>query len=185
MNWWHLSPCLVSDIDSIATYLAVLASIGGMPSQHTTITRAAQRLMTPLGRLLQVRPRPSSHIRYTVRTSSLLRTMATTNKSSTAPNATAGSTTSSTPGEQTSQQVLPLPEPAPGSRAVELDVGSGQSVKLDHLGPMVVNRDGTLSRVANWEQMADIERQNTLRILGKRNQLRMAALRAEDEQKAA
>ena len=68
---------------------------------------------------------------------------------------------------------------------MELDVGSGQSVKLDHLGPMVVNRDGTLSRVANWEQMADIERQNTLRILGKRNQLRMAALRAEDEQKTA
>jgi hypothetical protein len=69
--------------------------------------------------------------------------------------------------------------------AGELDVSSGQGVKLDHLGPMVVKRDGTLSRVANWEQMADIERRNTLRILGKRNQLRMAALRAEEDERAA
>ncbi|KAF2727651.1 hypothetical protein EJ04DRAFT_401859, partial [Polyplosphaeria fusca] len=53
-------------------------------------------------------------------------------------------------------------------------------VKLDHLGPMVVNRDGTLSRVANWEQMSEVEKKNTLRILGKRNQLRMQALKDKE-----
>jgi hypothetical protein len=42
---------------------------------------------------------------------------------------------------------------------------------------MVVNRDGTLSRVANWAEMTPHERQATLRVLGKRNQLRLGALR--------
>ena len=57
----------------------------------------------------------------------------------------------------------------------------GSTVKLDHLGPLVVNKDGTLSRIANWEQMADIERQNTLRILGKRNMLRREVLQKAEE----
>ncbi|KAF2147033.1 uncharacterized protein K452DRAFT_194342, partial [Aplosporella prunicola CBS 121167] len=53
-------------------------------------------------------------------------------------------------------------------------------LRLDHLGPMVVNRDGTLSRIANWEGMTELERTNTLRVLGKRNQLRLKALEQED-----
>ncbi|KAF2641158.1 hypothetical protein P280DRAFT_372494, partial [Massarina eburnea CBS 473.64] len=81
--------------------------------------------------------------------------------------------------ENTAQQPLPLPEPPTGSKAIELNVSSGEGVKLDHLGPMVVNRDGTLSRIGNWEQMTEIEQKNTLRILGKRNQLRLDSLKAE------
>ncbi|KAF1361220.1 hypothetical protein EJ07DRAFT_70049, partial [Lizonia empirigonia] len=50
-------------------------------------------------------------------------------------------------------------------------------VRLDHLGPLVVNKDGSLSRIANWDTMAEIERANTLRVLGKRNQLRLGGLR--------
>ncbi|UKZ80581.1 hypothetical protein TrVFT333_008343 [Trichoderma virens FT-333] len=71
--------------------------------------------------------------------------------------------------------------PAPGSNSenvTTLDVsGSGTTVKLDALGPMVVNVDGTMSRISNWDKMADIEKENTLRIIGKRNQQRLAALR--------
>ncbi len=59
---------------------------------------------------------------------------------------------------------------------------NGKAVMLDKLGPMVVGRDGTLSRIANWGEMTEIERQNTLRILGKRNQLRLGALRAAAEE---
>ncbi|KAL1840302.1 hypothetical protein VTJ49DRAFT_591 [Mycothermus thermophilus] len=57
-------------------------------------------------------------------------------------------------------------------------VVNGQAVALDNLGPMVVGRDGTVSRIANWHEMTEIERQNTLRVLCKRNQLRLANLRA-------
>lgn len=88
------------------------------------------------------------------------------------PQATQPSQTSST---------LPLPAP-PTDQTQQLDVsGGGGSIKLDHLGPLVVNQDGTLSRIANWEHMTEIERRNTLRVLGKRNQLRMAALKAEGQ----
>ena len=59
------------------------------------------------------------------------------------------------------------------------------SIKLDHLGPMVVNVDGTMSRISNWDTMADIEKENTLRIIGKRNKARLEVLRAKDGEKGA
>lgn len=74
---------------------------------------------------------------------------------------------------------LPLPEPSSESDSTKLSV-NGEGVKLDHLGPLVVNKDGTLSRIANWGNMAEVERQNTLRILGKRNQLRMESLKEQE-----
>jgi hypothetical protein len=54
------------------------------------------------------------------------------------------------------------------------------NVKLDHLGPMVVNVDGTLSRISNWDKMAEIEQRNTWRIIGKRNKERLAILREKE-----
>ncbi|KAJ3289993.1 hypothetical protein HDU76_007451 [Blyttiomyces sp. JEL0837] len=52
-------------------------------------------------------------------------------------------------------------------------------VKLDALGPVVVNEDGTLSRITNWDKMTDGERTNTLRVLNKRNKARLERLRKE------
>lgn len=78
--------------------------------------------------------------------------------------------------------------PAPGQGDVEGDGSSrtlevdGKAVALDHLGPMVVGRDGTVSRIANWDEMTEMERRNTLRVLCKRNQVRLAALRGKDGQ---
>jgi hypothetical protein len=88
---------------------------------------------------------------------------------------------------QVKKQRLPLPCPPPnhGSEgapgATKLDVtGDGTTFKLDHLGPLVINRDGTMARIANWGEMGDIERKNTLRILGKRNQLRLEHLKGRE-----
>ncbi|KLU91517.1 hypothetical protein MAPG_10035 [Magnaporthiopsis poae ATCC 64411] len=93
--------------------------------------------------------------------------------------------TTTTATTTTTAKLPALPEPGSssnddnGSPAQQLDLSAGQgSVTLDHLGPMVVNRDGTMSRIANWGEMSDIERQNTLRVLGRRNQLRLGDLRA-------
>ncbi|KAK0662925.1 hypothetical protein QBC41DRAFT_350310 [Cercophora samala] len=82
----------------------------------------------------------------------------------------------------------PLPAlPAPGTETAEdpsqkttTVVVNGAPISLDALGPMVVNRDGTLARIANWQEMSSFERENTLRVLGKRNQLRLATLRGEE-----
>lgn len=91
------------------------------------------------------------------------------------PNPTPAETTAAS-ASTTPQAPLPLPLPTTApSPQLDLSTGAG-TVKLDHMGPLVVNKDGTLSRIANWESMAEIERQNTLRILGKRNQLRREGL---------
>lgn len=55
-------------------------------------------------------------------------------------------------------------------------------MKMDALGPLVVNQDSSLSRIDNWGQMTEIEKRNTLRILGKRNAARSEALRAREEE---
>lgn len=85
---------------------------------------------------------------------------------------------SSSSSKPASREALPAPGSHGGEDVTTLDVsGSGTTVKLDALGPLVVNVDGTMSRISNWDKMAEIERQNTLRIIGKRNQQRLAALR--------
>lgn len=90
------------------------------------------------------------------------------------------------PNAQSDQQeekrdtLLGLPEPPAGG--IKLDVGSGEGVALDHLGPMVVNKDGTISRITNWDGMAEIEKKNTLRILQKRNKQRLDALKQANQE---
>ncbi|ORZ31643.1 hypothetical protein BCR44DRAFT_98773, partial [Catenaria anguillulae PL171] len=46
---------------------------------------------------------------------------------------------------------------------------NGDAVRLDQLGPLVINSDGTMSRIANWAEMSEIERATTMRVLVKRN----------------
>ncbi|KZP02237.1 hypothetical protein FIBSPDRAFT_99110 [Athelia psychrophila] len=59
------------------------------------------------------------------------------------------------------------------SKIVQVD---GVSVRLDHLGPMVINLDGTVARISNWDAMSEAERLNTLRVLGRRNRGRVEEL---------
>lgn len=85
--------------------------------------------------------------------------------------------------QQASSPVLGLPEPGSGDQTKKLDLSSGQdTVSLDHLGPVVVNVDGSLARISNWQQMAEIEKKNTLRVLGKRNKARLEALKSSESQ---
>jgi hypothetical protein len=49
--------------------------------------------------------------------------------------------------------------------------------KLDHLGPMVLNQDGTISRIGNWEEISDVERANAIRLVCKRNKQRAQIIR--------
>lgn len=56
-------------------------------------------------------------------------------------------------------------------------------LKLDQLGPLVVNRDGTLARIENWETLTELEKQNIKRVLVKRNQQRLEILKKLEEEK--
>ncbi|GAA5825969.1 hypothetical protein JCM11251_000070 [Rhodosporidiobolus azoricus] len=100
------------------------------------------------------------------------------------PTAEANAAIAPTPPHLESHQSAPLALPAPpeqdADEAIKLDVGTGESVSLyDRLGPTVVNSDGTLSRIANWSEMTEHERNRILRVLGARNQIRLEAKKAE------
>ncbi|CAJ1351157.1 unnamed protein product [Effrenium voratum] len=67
-------------------------------------------------------------------------------------------------------QVLALEAPeAAGSESDDVHtlVVDGNPVKVDKLGPLVINTDGSIARINNWHEMAEIEKQNTLRVLGR------------------
>ncbi|ORX58252.1 hypothetical protein DM01DRAFT_1266707, partial [Hesseltinella vesiculosa] len=49
--------------------------------------------------------------------------------------------------------------PATAEETVQ-SVDVNDTFKLKELGPVVVNADGTLSRINNWKEMSEIERNN-------------------------
>lgn len=69
---------------------------------------------------------------------------------------------------------LALPE---GGDRPQVSV-DGAATALDELGPVIVNRDGTLARIANWHQMTEEEQKTTKRLIGAQNAKRIAALKA-------
>jgi predicted Fe-S protein YdhL (DUF1289 family) len=50
---------------------------------------------------------------------------------------------------------------------------------------MVVNVDGSLSRISNWDKMTEMEQKSTMRVLGKRNKARLEALKEKEKEKEA
>lgn len=58
----------------------------------------------------------------------------------------------------------------------------GEKVKLDKLGPVVLNTDGSMSRITNWHTMTEAEQANTWRIISKRNEKRRKELLAQGKE---
>lgn len=74
------------------------------------------------------------------------------------------------------QELLAIEEPpADSDGTTQITVG-GEGVTLDVMGPMVLNADGTISRVTNWQEMTEYEQATTKRVLVKRNAERRKAL---------
>jgi hypothetical protein len=48
--------------------------------------------------------------------------------------------------------------------------------KFDELGPIIVNSNGTLSRIPNWNSLTELEQNKTLRLIAKRNKQRISIL---------
>ena len=73
-------------------------------------------------------------------------------------------------------------EDVPDSNVTTIQVG-GENVKLDNLGPIIVNTDGSLSRIPNWANLSDIERDRSLRLIAARNKRRTEALKQNENLK--
>ncbi|KAG2177105.1 hypothetical protein INT43_007761 [Umbelopsis isabellina] len=83
--------------------------------------------------------------------------------------------------EETTVRKTPLALPASTGADDVTKVDVNTSFKLDELGPVVVNENGTISRIDNWHEMSDIEKSNVNRILLKRNKQRLERLKGERE----
>jgi hypothetical protein len=71
-------------------------------------------------------------------------------------------------------------EPASSNPEGTLDeVGYEHSAKLDELGPIILNTDGTMGRISNWAQFTETERAQALRLVAARNKKRKEALLRE------
>ena len=68
--------------------------------------------------------------------------------------------------------------------AQRLEVG-GDRVSLDDLGPVIVNKDGSLRRIGNWAELTEHERAAAHRSISARNEVRLAALRAAEAANAS
>jgi len=88
----------------------------------------------------------------------------------------AADTSASEGGEEATRLQLPSSE---NSSERTLTVG-GSALALDHLGPIVINSDGSTSRIANWTEMNPAEQEKTARLIKKRNQKRLASAGAPE-----
>ncbi|KAI8052970.1 hypothetical protein BDF22DRAFT_620272 [Syncephalis plumigaleata] len=61
---------------------------------------------------------------------------------------------------------------------------NNNSVRLEELGPVVINEDGSISRINNWREMSEHEKKVLERVLLKRNAQRLALLRSQDAEEA-
>ena len=74
----------------------------------------------------------------------------------------------------------PLALPASDGAAPRVAVG-GEALAMEELGPIVINTDGTTSRITNWPEMTPAEQEKTRRVIVARNAKRLAKLEAARE----
>mmetsp|Transcript_19596 Transcript_19596/g.27185 ORF Transcript_19596/g.27185 Transcript_19596/m.27185 type:complete len:108 (+) Transcript_19596:128-451(+) len=68
-------------------------------------------------------------------------------------------------GEKDKRPMLALPAPSDAKRSETNTLKLGENVKFDKLGPVVINSDGTISRIANWDKMTETEKETTYRVV--------------------
>jgi predicted Fe-S protein YdhL (DUF1289 family) len=83
--------------------------------------------------------------------------------------------------------LLPPPVTEETEEAVEetRKIKLGEKLDLDELGPMIINTDGTVRRIANWDILSPQERASTWRLISARNKKRIAQLKEEEEKRIA
>eukprot|EP00927_Polykrikos_kofoidii_P064876 TRINITY_DN6066_c0_g1_i1.p1 TRINITY_DN6066_c0_g1~~TRINITY_DN6066_c0_g1_i1.p1 ORF type:complete len:180 (+),score=39.91 TRINITY_DN6066_c0_g1_i1:128-667(+) len=82
---------------------------------------------------------------------------------------------------------------SPGDAATDPDAASSAPVATapastplltlggedDSRGPVVVHKDGSMGRVARWDELTEAEKNSAVRLITKRNRKRLAALQGE------
>ncbi|KAJ9103030.1 hypothetical protein QFC20_004839 [Naganishia adeliensis] len=85
--------------------------------------------------------------------------------------------------EDTSTPPLALPAP-PEEKTRTLNVQEENTVTLDELGPLIVNSDGTLSRIQNWQSLSQMEKDRMIRLIVKRRNVQRLDKLKDQQQEA-
>lgn len=72
------------------------------------------------------------------------------------------------PGEGVDEPISYLPPPDDSSGEIQ-KLELGQKLSLDDLGPMVLNKDGTISRITNWDVKLPHEKEIIMKKISRRN----------------
>jgi hypothetical protein len=59
------------------------------------------------------------------------------------------------------------------------------NIKMSALGVIIINTDGTMSKIPNWNELTDLERTRAVRLIARRNQKRKEALIAQQAEEVA
>lgn len=81
------------------------------------------------------------------------------------------------PDDEAPVNLLMLPD----QRTSETTSSDTSHTFYERNGPFIVNSDGTLSRIKNWAQMSDIEKERAKRLIAKRNKSRMDTIKENQE----
>eukprot|EP01137_Pigoraptor_chileana_P032232 Opistho-2@21289 len=96
--------------------------------------------------------------------------------------AKADQTQSEKPSMDSTEECLGLPASSEDNNVnANVEIKVGETKVLDHMGPLVVDVDGSLKRIANWDSMTEAEREVAHRRLTARNKARLEKLRAAAE----
>ena len=79
--------------------------------------------------------------------------------------------------DESTDEVLQLPAPGEVGSSQSQSLELGETLALDHLGPIIINKDGTLRRITNWSGLTANEKKHTLRKVSLRNQKRLGVLK--------
>jgi hypothetical protein len=74
-----------------------------------------------------------------------------------------------------SDSEVPLLPSADGLIGVKT-LAVGDTLRLDELGPIILNEDGTISRISNWDELTQREKDKTFKMISKRNAERAKVL---------
>jgi len=77
---------------------------------------------------------------------------------------------------KTKKDVKALPPPDPNSKDA-IPIQLGDTVQMDDMGPIIINADGSMRRIANWDKMTESEQAVAWRRISKRNEERRKILK--------
>jgi hypothetical protein len=91
-----------------------------------------------------------------------------------------GSAASSPPPADDAAPQLPESSGDPSIPSIQL----GETIRFEEWGPVILNKDGTMRRIANWENLSPQEQAVTWRRISKRNEERRVVLLEAQTQEA-